>query len=256
MTLFDSMRRAVLHLFAAVLLMRTLVGLASESNHELFGHDGQTNHFARAPYLQLATPNSIVIAWRTDGENEPIVRYGRSVETLDQQVPASSIVTRVALTTNKAELKIMEEKRPELLRLPKLHSAPMGLFQYEVRITGLNPDTRYYYAVYDGKRRLTDPDQTYHFTTHPPNGEARPARFWVVGDSGVGREAQHNVHLSTLDWVKQEGRPLDFYVHLGDMAYLRGRDVEFQTRFFEMYEPTLRNLVCWPTLGKIGRAHV
>jgi hypothetical protein len=33
------------------------------------------------------------------------------------------------------------------------------------------------------------------------------------------------------------------------MAYQRGRDVEFQTRFFEMYEPTLRNVVCWPTMG-------
>jgi hypothetical protein len=245
----DSMRKAVLPLFASVLLMTALVCPAPESNHELFGHDGRTNHFARAPYLQLATPSSIVVVWRTDGENEPVVRYGRSVEMLDQVVPVSSIVTRVSLTTNKAELKIMEEKHPEILRLPKMHSAPMGLFQYEARITGLNPDTRYYYAVYDGKRRLTDPDQTYHFTTHPPNGEARPARFWVVGDSGVGREAQHNVHLSALDWVKQEGRPLDFYVHLGDMAYLRGRDVEFQTRFFEMYEPTLRNIVCWPTLG-------
>ena len=183
--------------------MTALVCPAPESNHELFGHDGRTNHFARAPYLQLATPSSIVVVWRTDGENEPVVRYGRSVEMLDQVVPVSSIVTRVSLTTNKAELKIMEEKRPEILRLPKMHSAPMGLFQYEARITGLNPDTRYYYAVYDGKRRLTEPDQTYRFTTHPPNGEARPARFWVVGDSGTGREAQHNVHTSTIDWVKQ-----------------------------------------------------
>jgi hypothetical protein len=33
------------------------------------------------------------------------------------------------------------------------------------------------------------------------------------------------------------------------MAYSRGRDVEFQTRFFEMYEPTLRNVVCWASMG-------
>ena len=53
----------------------------------------------------------------------------------------------------------------------------------------------------------------------------------------------------SIDWIQEEKRPLDFYLHLGDMAYSRGRDVEFQTRFFEMYEPTLRNLVCWPTMG-------
>ena len=245
----DLMKKAV------ALLTVCLAGLlipsshGSESGTGLFAHDGQTNHFARAPYLQLATPNSIVVVWRTDGEVTPVVRYGKSPDRLDQEVPAHSVVTRVAFTTNKAELKLLEEKKPELFRLPKLHSAPAGLFQYEAKITGLSPDTRYYYGVFDGARRLTEPHPSYHFTTHPPKGQARSARFWVVGDSGTGREPQHNVHTATLDWVKEDGRPLDFYVHLGDMAYNRGRDVEFQTRFFEMYEPTLRHIVCWPTMG-------
>jgi hypothetical protein len=222
---------------------------ASEPPSNGASSEGQTNHFSRAPYLQLATPQSIVIVWRTEGEIEPVVHYGKAVDKLDQQVPAASIVTKVALTTNKVELKILEEKKPELFRLPKLHSAPAGLFQFEARITGLLPETRYYYAVYDGRRRLTEPDPSYHFTTHPPKGEARPARFWVVGDSGTGRQPQHTVHSSMLEWVKEENRPIDFYLHLGDMAYLRGRDVEFQSRFFEMYEPTLRHVVCWPTMG-------
>ena len=119
------------------------------------GH--HTNHFARAPYVQLATPNSIVVVWRSEGEIQPVVRYGSTPELLDKLVAANSIVTRVSLTTNKAALKRLEETKPELFRLPKLHSAPAGLFQYEARITGLVPETRYYYAVYDGNRRLTEP---------------------------------------------------------------------------------------------------
>ncbi len=222
---------------------------ASENGQSLHHQDGRTNHFARAPYLQLATPNSIVIVWRTDGPMEPVVRFGKTAGELDRQVPPDAVVTRVALTTNKTELAELEKKQPDILRLPKLHSAPVGLFQYEARITGLNPSSRYYYAIHDGKRRLTDADASYHFNTHPPVGEARSTRMWVVGDSGTGREPQHNVHTSTIDWVKQDGRPIDLYLHLGDMAYQRGRDVEFQTRFFEMYEPTLRNVVCWPTMG-------
>jgi hypothetical protein len=50
-------------------------------------------------------------------------------------------------------------------------------------------------------------------------------------------------------WVKQDGRPLDFWIHVGDMAYGTGRDVEFQSRFFESYQTTLRNSVCWPAMG-------
>lgn len=245
------MKRIVLML-AAGLAAWTSVIRASDlagSGHSAGGH--HTNHFdfVRSPYVQLATPNSMVVVWRTDGEIEPVVRYGGAPDQLDFVVAASSIVTRVALTTNKTELKKLEEKKPELFRLPKLHSAPAGLVQYEARVTGLAPETRYYYAVFDGKRRLTEPDASYHFKTHPPKGESRPARFWVVGDSGTGREPQHNVHSAMIDWIQEEKRPLDFYLHLGDMAYSRGRDVEFQTRFFEMYEPTLRNLVCWPTMG-------
>src|SRR5262249_2239824 len=80
-----------------------------------------TNTFARAPYLQLATPNSIVVVWRTVGSARPVVRYGTTVENLDHQVAESFIVTRVSLTTNKTELKVLEEKQPELFRLPKLH---------------------------------------------------------------------------------------------------------------------------------------
>ena len=30
----------------------------------------------RAPYLQLATPNSVYVVWRTEGPSEPVVRYG------------------------------------------------------------------------------------------------------------------------------------------------------------------------------------
>lgn len=212
--------------------------------------EGHTNHFSRAPYLQLATPNSMVVVWRTENEITPVVRFGRSVDALDQTCTDGSIVTRISLTTNKAELKQLQEERPEMLRLPKLHKdTPIGLFQYEARITGLTPDTRYYYAVYDGNRRLTEPDPSYHFVTHPPKGPARPARFWVVGDSGTGRWQQHDVHGAMLEWTAAQKRPIDFYLHLGDMAYQRGRDVEFQTRFFETYEPTLRHVVCWPTMG-------
>jgi hypothetical protein len=52
-----------------------------------------------------------------------------------------------------------------------------------------------------------------------------------------------------LKTVQNEKRPLDFWIHVGDMAYNTGRDVEFQTRVFEMYEGTHRNKVCWPTMG-------
>ncbi|NIP92048.1 MAG: hypothetical protein GWO24_00635, partial [Akkermansiaceae bacterium] len=49
--------------------------------------------------------------------------------------------------------------------------------------------------------------------------------------------------------MAREERPLDAFIHLGDMAYNSGLDFEFQANFFEIYATLLRNTVTWPTMG-------
>ena len=52
-----------------------------------------------------------------------------------------------------------------------------------------------------------------------------------------------------LEFVDESDRALDMYIHVGDMAYGDGTDRQFQRNFFEVYDPTLRNTVCWPSMG-------
>lgn len=191
------------------------------------------------------------VVWRTEGPIDPVVRYGKDVKALDQEERGASIVTRASLgSKGKPVPPKWEQLRTDAhLALPKLHSAPIGTFQYEGKLQGLEPDTTYYYAVFDGENRLTPEDASFHFTTHPQRGVERPVRFWILGDSGTGREPQAAVHNAMLKTVANEKQSLDFWIHVGDMAYYTGRDVEFQTRVFEMYESTHRNKVCWPTMG-------
>ena len=206
---------------------------------------------SRSPYVQFGGPNLMHVAWRTEGPIHPVVRFGTSPSQLQNQAGTNAIVIRAALGTNgQAMLPQWKALRtPENLALPKLHSAPIGTFQYEARLTDLKPDTRYYYAVFDGDKRLTPDDGTFQFMTHPPVGTARPYRFWVLGDGGTGREPQYAVHQAMIETTRKEGQPIDFWIHAGDMAYGTGRDLEFQTRFFEAYDSTLRSKVCWPTMG-------
>jgi hypothetical protein len=103
--------------------------------------------------------------------------------------------------------------------------------------------------VYDGEKRLTPAGESHSFITPPPAGSQKPVRFWVIGDSGTGRSAQADVHQAMVNFTKTSGRPLDFWIHVGDMAYGTGRDVEFQSRFFESYAASMRGLVCWPAMG-------
>ncbi len=191
------------------------------------------------------------VVWRTVGPIEPVVRYGKELGNLDQEVRVASIDVRFSPGAKDQKIAPRWEalRTPENLALPKLHSAPVGTFQYEARLKDLEPDTTYYYAVYDGAKRLTPEDASYRFATHPTPGPERPVRFWIIGDGGTAREPQAAVHEAMRKAVESEKRPLDFWLHVGDMAYNTGRDNEFQTRFFEMYESTLRNKVCWPAMG-------
>jgi|688.fasta_scaffold594464_2 hypothetical protein len=45
----------------------------------------------RGPYLQLATPSSIHIVWRTVGDATPIVRYGLELQHQDQAVEGAAV---------------------------------------------------------------------------------------------------------------------------------------------------------------------
>ena len=207
--------------------------------------------FSRAPYLQFASPTLMHVVWRTEGPIDPVVRYGREPGNLDREVHGGAIVARASLGAKDQRIPAQWEalRTPANLALPKLHSAPVGTFQYEARIKDLEPETTYHYAVFDGGKRLTPEDDSHRFTTHPKPGTERPVRFWVIGDGGTGREPQMAVHDAMRQTVEREKHPLDFWLHVGDMAYNTGRDVEFQTRFFEMYESTLRNKVCWASMG-------
>ena len=79
------------------------LGAGSSTSDPLEGHANSrhTNYFARAPYVQLATHQSIVVVWRIEGPIQPVVRFGRSATALDMESDPSGIVTRVALSTNK-----------------------------------------------------------------------------------------------------------------------------------------------------------
>ena len=108
--------------------------------------------FSRAPYLQLSTPNSMFIVWRTSQSMDAAVKFGRQMDGLDQ---------------SSASIEIRQTVADKHTGKSPLHSAPAGTFQYEAKLTGLDPDTVYYYAIYDGETRLTPEDESYHLRRTP-----------------------------------------------------------------------------------------
>lgn len=168
----------------------------------------------RGPYLNLGTPTSLVVRWRTDFASDSVVRYGPDPGNLNQSASVAAIT-------------------PE----------------HEVPLTGLTPDTRYYYSI--GSAAATQAGGAdYYFVTAPAG--PKPTRIWVIGDSGsVSSVPPDFGAYSVRDAYNSYAgsRYTDLWLLLGDNAYQLGTDDEYQRGFFDVYPDMLRKTVMWSTIG-------
>ena len=174
--------------------------------------EGLTDYaVTRGPYLQMGTPASVIVRWRTNGATNSRVRYGTAPEDL------SVIVDDAALTT-----------------------------EHQIALTGLTPSTTYYYSVGTSAETLAG-DATHTFLTAPPVATSTPTRIWVLGDSGAANAFAAAVRDAYLAWPG--AAQTNLWLMLGDNAYDHGTDAEYQAAVFDMYPAMLRRSVLWPTLG-------
>jgi PKD repeat protein len=172
----------------------------------------KTGVVTRGPYLQVGTPTSVVVRWRSDVALGSRVLYG------DDPARLTFSVTDPTPTT-----------------------------EHSVTLTGLSPSTRYYYAVGSTTAVLAGGDPTYSFLTSPPTGTAVPTRIWVVGDSGTADANARAVRDAYTRFAS--GGATNLWLMLGDNAYPDGSDLVYQSAVFDMYPEMLHQTVLWPTLG-------
>lgn len=169
---------------------------------------------SRGPYLQQATPNSIIIKWQTSSATNTKVNYGTV------QTNLSSSVTNTVSSTN-----------------------------HEIKITGLLPYTKYYYSIGSTTSTLVVAASDVFFRTMPNYGQKDDYRFWVIGDAGTGDNNQRDARNAFLTY--NNNRNIDGWLWLGDNAYDGGFNSEYQSNVFSnnTYENQLKNTVVWPAAG-------
>jgi hypothetical protein len=166
----------------------------------------------RGPYLQMGTATGIRVRWRTEMADDSEVRCGTDPQNLTVCAQASGQTQ-----------------------------------EHDVLVSGLQPNTKYYYAVGSTTRTLAGGTTEHYFVTAPSSGMTLPARIWVTGDTGTGdanamavRDAYESFTGSTHT---------NLWLMLGDNAYDDGTDWEYQTKLFDIYPEMLQKTVLWPTLG-------
>lgn len=186
-------------------------GLGAWSSSGIFTTLSGTLRLTRGPYLQLATPNSVYIRWRTNNPSDTRIRFGTDPSSLFYSVS---------------------------------NSTPTD--EHILQITGLNPSTKYYYSIGSSSVTLQG-DTGNYFVTNPVEGTNTPIRIWAIGDFGRASSAQHKVRDSYMNYTANTHT--DVWLWLGDNAYNDGTDSEYQTKVFDMYPHQFNKWVTWPSPG-------
>ena len=186
-------------------------------NFRMQGFEAVPAVVVRGPYLQKGTSNSVIIKYRTNTSTESIVNYGTSLGSL-------------TLSETDTSLKI----------------------DHEVTLTGLTPNTKYYFDIEDSDGVYLSEDAEMYIKTAPPIGTDQFVRAWILGDAGTANQDQRDVRDQYYNYVAtapMNPSQTDMMLFLGDNAYNSGTDNEYQAAMFDIYGDMLKKSVSWSTLG-------
>jgi hypothetical protein len=167
----------------------------------------------RGPYLQMVSGTGATIRWRTDIATNSKVEVGTVHGTYTLSASDAASTT-----------------------------------EHEVRITGLTPDTKYFYRFGSATSSLQSATTNY-FITAPPANVDRKVRVAVFGDCGRNDNSYQTMTLSAYqNYVG--ANPGELMLLLGDNAYNSGTDAEYQSSFFNVYSSNiLKNHALFPAPG-------
>jgi len=178
-----------------------------------FSKAQSTNQLKIGPYLQTANSNGITIKWRTFNATDSRVNVGTQLGNYTINDSNTTIDTNHLVT-----------------------------------ITGLLPDTKYFYQ-FGSSSTTFQGDSDNYFITAPLQNTTRKIRIAVLGDCGRSVAGKQ---LATLNaYQNYVGKnPAEILLLLGDNAYNNGWDYEYQANFFNVYQTSiLKNHALFPAPG-------
>ncbi len=190
-------------------------------NLELIGINNSPVYVDRGPYLMKGSTTGIQIRWQTNIAGNSQVKIG-----LDP----------LNLTTSFNNASVTKD--------------------HLIDISGLQPNTKYFYSVGSSTQILENSSDNYFITTST-TGENTKVNILTMGDMGSGDKNQRKVMEAFQTFIQ------DKYIHvfmpLGDIAYHEPNDVRtdggtmsnFQNNFFQMYQQDriMKQSPIYPVVG-------
>lgn len=188
------------------------------------------------PYLQTPSPTSMYINWKTDNNMQSTVQYG---------IDSFNLSTTVNGWTN-----VYSDV-----------GYPNNYFYHTVKLTGLTPNTKYYYKVQTG----AEVSAIYSFKTLPQPGQAADnghIRFLILGDNQLYQPRFDSLVSAAKRQIYQNygGQPSDniaMTFMVGDLVDLGNLDhyenIHFKkNRALSGYIPIMPTVGNHETYGTLG----
>jgi hypothetical protein len=166
----------------------------------------------RGPYLQVLSPESIQICWRTDLPTSSRIAFGTALNAQEQEVLDLNAKT-----------------------------------DHFITIPNLEPGTTYFYSIGTTDSLLAGGNQAFRFTTSPIQASNEKFSFWAIGDFGKASQGQIDVMNSFIAF--DDSAQTDFMLMLGDNAYQDGTQSEYQSKLFDIYDSILTYIPIYSTPG-------
>ena len=172
------------------------------------------------PYLQVATENSIYISWHSDDLSSTIVQYGTDSLLGQQATGTYDTIGNVN-------------------------------YWHTVHLTGLTPDTRYFYRCISGQ----DTSAISHFhTMKDPANPGRYLHFVVTGDSRTDKEQTH--YISTViekqlqkDYGENWSDSVAFLINVGDIVTNGNTISQYKPEYFLPYSNLTDKIPFYVSIG-------
>ncbi len=171
---------------------------------------------SQGPYLQMGSQTAVNVRWRTNIASKSRVAVGTTLGTYPIVVNDASTLT-----------------------------------EHELRITGLSPDTKYYYR-FGTDTNYIQGDSTNFFVTAPSDTSTRQVTIAAFGDCGRNDNSFQTGSLTAYQnyLSSQNKKAADMMLLIGDNAYDAGTDAEFSANFFARYSSNiLKNHMLFPAPG-------
>lgn len=185
-------------------------------------------HLAFAGADTAGHPTGVNVAWYTPQETASVVAFGRAPDALTHNATGAA---------------------------PIEYLAGSG-FHHNVRVTGLEPSTQYYYKVGNEQDGWSS---AHTFKTAPQAADADQASYQIAlfGDMGYLDSSQRPMVIATAGLVKhwsatvsrvrlealKDGGELDWVWHLGDIGYVDDAFAHHPLGFY--YESTYNKYMNW-----------